>query len=203
MPNAAGRGWGAAVLCGGASRRMGRDKALLVVEGAPMARRVAVAALEAGAATVITVGGDAGGLREALAGWDVRIVPDRYPGEGPLGGLLTALGNLGELDEDVGLVVSCDLLAPDPSTMAATVAALATGAGDVAVPEVEGRRQWLHAAWRRSARVGEGLAATFAGGERSVHRAVTQARLTVLDVPDVAPGAVADADTPDDLRQGT
>jgi molybdenum cofactor guanylyltransferase len=179
---------------------MGRDKALLVVDGAPMVRRVAVAAREAGAATVITVGGDERGLRDALAGLDVRVVPDRYPGEGPLGALLTALG---EIDEDVVLVVSCDLLAPDPRTMAATVAALAVGAGDVAVPEVEGRRQWLHAAWRRSARVREGLAATFAGGERSVHRAVAQAGLTVLGVADVAPGAVADADTPDDLVGGT
>jgi molybdopterin-guanine dinucleotide biosynthesis protein A len=164
----------------------------------------------------------------------VRVVPDRYPGEGPLGGVLTALT---EVDHEIVLVVSCDLLAPDASAMAATVAELArppatpgaTGpgapgpagvadgadgadvdrwagpatAGDVAVPEVEGRRQWMHAAWRRNARVREGLAATFAGGERSVHRAVAQARLTVLGVADVAPGAVADADTPDDLGGGT
>jgi molybdopterin-guanine dinucleotide biosynthesis protein A len=179
---------------------MGRDKALLVVDGEPMVRRVVAAARAAGAAAVITVGGDQDGLRAALAGHDVRLVPDRFPGEGPLGGVVTALG---ELDEEVVLAVSCDLLLPDARAMAATVAGLAeTSGAEVAVPEVDGRAQWLHAAWRRSA-VLERLADRFAAGERSVHRAVAQAGLDVVVLPQVDPAAYADADTPEDLRRST
>lgn len=195
MPAAVTGAWAAAVLCGGASRRMGRDKALLVVDGEPMVRRVAAAAQTAGAATVITVGGDADGLRAAVSGFDVQVVPDRHPGEGPLGGVLTALA---ELDEAIVLVLSCDLVVPAPAAMGATVAALAEP-GDVAVPEVGGRGQWMHGAWRNTGDVRRRLGAEFAAGERSVRRAVTQAGLAVRCVPDVAPEALADADTPDDL----
>jgi molybdopterin-guanine dinucleotide biosynthesis protein A len=189
---------------------MGSDKALLVVDGQPMVRRVAGAARSAGAATVVTVGGDDAALRGALAGLGIPALADAHPGEGPLGGLLTALDRLGG---EAVLVVSCDLLAPDAGTMAATVAALdprppASAAAadvvavpDVAVPEVAGRVQWLHAAWRRHPDVLRRLEERFAAGERSIHRAVAQARLTVAPVPGTDPAALADADTPEDLRR--
>ena len=47
-----------AVLCGGASRRMGTDKALVEVDGVPMAERVAGALHAGGCAPVVFVGGD-------------------------------------------------------------------------------------------------------------------------------------------------
>jgi molybdenum cofactor guanylyltransferase len=191
--------WAAAVLCGGASRRMGRDKALLVVDGDPMVLRVAAAARSAGAAQIVAVGGDAAGLRAALAGHDVGVRADRFPGEGPLGGLVTALG---EVDEPVVLALACDLLAPDPAAMASTVAALDDPAPAVAVPEADGRDQWLHAAWRRAVAAPR-LAERFAAGERSVHRAVAQAQLTVVRLPGLVAGALADADVPDDLPRPT
>ncbi|HEY8544052.1 MAG TPA: molybdenum cofactor guanylyltransferase [Acidimicrobiales bacterium] len=194
--------WSAAVLCGGASRRMGTDKALVTVDGVPMLRRVAVALRRAGAGHVACVGSgtpaDDARRRGALAGLGVVAVADDHPGEGPLGGILTALRTAPD-DVDVVLVVACDLLTPTPSALAATVAALADpdagadpGTGhDVAVPH---GRQWLHAAWHR--RVLPTLTARFAAGERAVHRAVEG--LTVAAV-DVDPAACRDADTPDDL----
>ena len=50
---------GAIILCGGGSRRMGRDKALVEVGGVPMAGRVARAMVEAGIPerSVVLVGG--------------------------------------------------------------------------------------------------------------------------------------------------
>jgi molybdopterin-guanine dinucleotide biosynthesis protein A len=126
------------------------------------------------------------------------VVPDADPGEGPLGGLVTALG---ELPDEIVLVVACDLVAPDPAAMAATVRALAEQpAAGVAAPRWDGRVQWLHAAWRRP-HVRERLAERFAAGERSLHRAVAQAGIGLVTVTGVAPDGLADADTPDDLHR--
>src|SRR5688572_7864759 len=80
----------AAVLCGGVSRRMGTDKALVEIDGTPMAVRVARALTAAGARRVIAVGGDA----RALASAGLEVVPDLEPGAGPLGGVVTALDAL-------------------------------------------------------------------------------------------------------------
>ncbi|HEX6569659.1 MAG TPA: NTP transferase domain-containing protein [Acidimicrobiales bacterium] len=179
-----------AVLCGGASRRMGQDKALIVVDGRALAVRVAAALREAGASDVVAVGGDLAALRAA----GLAAVPDAEPGEGPLAGIVTALGHA---DDDVVFVAGCDLVDPSPPAMAATVRALAASrGGDVAVAVVDGRRQWVHAAWRRHGRAP--LAAAFAAGERAVHAAVAAAGLRVVDVP-LDAGAVADADEPSDL----
>lgn len=189
--------WSAAILAGGASRRMGQDKALLVVDGQAMVRRVVDAAVTAGAVSVVVVGGDQAALSAALAGTDAAVVPDLHPGEGPLGGMLTALHHAAE---GIVLVASCDLVSPAAGAMRATVAALRAHDADVAAPEVDGAVQWLHSAWRTGT-VAAPLAARFAAGERSVHRAVRQAGLRLVDVPGLAPAALADADTPADLER--
>lgn len=179
---------------------MGRDKALIEVDGVPLARRVARAAAEAGAREVITVGGPDVGLRR---------VADEAPGEGPLGGVLTALA---ALPDSVVLVVSCDLVAPSPGAMRATVAGLlgeivwpaarneppATQFRMVAVPRLpDGPPQWLHAAWRRAA--ADPLRARFDEGERSLGRAVRAAGLEVAWVTGLDAAALVDADSPEDL----
>ena len=181
-----------AVLCGGDSQRMGRDKALVPVDGRALALRVADALRRAGADPVTAVGGDL----PALAALGLAGLPDEAPGEGPLTGVLTALrGAAG--DAPIVFVAACDLVTPDPAAVSATVAALdADPEGDVAVPVAGGRRQWMHAAWRTSAAAP--LVAAFEAGERAVHAAVTAGALRVVDVA-VAPAAVADADTPADL----
>ena len=76
-----------AVLTGGESRRMGRDKALVTVNGQALAVRVANVLAEAGATEVFCVGGDLVGLREQ--GLDARLDPRQ--GDGPLAGLISAL----------------------------------------------------------------------------------------------------------------
>lgn len=177
------------VLCGGASRRMGCDKALLEVDGVAMARRVADALVAAGAGRVVAVGGDAEGLR-AL---DLDHVPDRWPGEGPLGGVVTALAQPGSAP--VAAVLSCDLLHPDPAAIARLVAERARRHRDVVVPVVDGRHQWLHAVWHR--RVESILADVFLAGERSVAGAALAVRMAT--VADLGGDAVADADRPEDL----
>lgn len=180
-----------AVLCGGASRRMGRDKALIALDGRALARRVADAVRAAGATGVVAVGGDT----EALRAQGLATVPDQVAGAGPLTGIVTALAH--HRSAGIVFVAGCDLVDPSAAAVAATVRALAAAPdGDVAVPVVEGRRQWMHAAWR--GRAGMPLGAAFEAGERAVHAAVSAGALRVVDV-DLDPAAVADADQPSDL----
>jgi molybdopterin-guanine dinucleotide biosynthesis protein A len=182
-----------AVLCGGASRRMGRDKALIVLDGRALARRVADAVMAAGATHVLAVGGDPGPLRAE----GLTVVADDDPGAGPLTGIVTALA---AADADIVFVAACDLVDPSPEAIAHTVRALVAAAdGDVAAPLVDGRRQWMHAAWRRRAEMP--LAAAFAAGERAVHAAVSAGGVRVVDLA-VDARAVADADSPADLPVG-
>jgi molybdenum cofactor guanylyltransferase len=181
-----------AVLCGGASRRMGRDKALIEVDGVAMARRVADALRAGGCDGVLAVGGDA----SALSALGLTPVADRWPGEGPLGGLATALG--AATPGDVLVLAPCDWLHPSWSAVGDLRRALdADAAVDAVAVEVGERAQWLPSAWR----VREGLAAEVAalvdGGARRLDAvaSVVAHRAIRLD-----PDQVADADTPEDLR---
>ena len=172
-----------AVLCGGASRRMGVDKTLLVVDGVAMARRVADALLLAGCSPVVAVGGDSRELRSL----GLEHVDDDFPGEGPLGGILTALAHGGP-----AAVVACDL----PHIEAATVTTLidALGVHDAAIAYTD-RAQPLCAVW--SPMAAAPLRAQFMAGERAVHRAITALDIIWVKVP---PGDVRNINTPDDLR---
>lgn len=181
------------VLCGGASRRMGRDKALVEVDGVALARRVADALWSAGAGRVVAVGGDA----DALAGRGLHVAPDRWPGEGPLGGLVTALDDP-DGSAEVAVVLACDLTDPDPATIWRTVEARARIGCDAVVPVVDGRHQWLHVAWDR--RVAGILADVFAAGERSLAGGALSLRIATLE--GVAAAAMHDADRPEDLPTG-
>ena len=184
-------GFSGAVLCGGTSRRMGRDKATLEVDGTAMAVRVAAALREAGAADVLAIGGDATAL-EALG---LHVVPDDEPSEGPFPATLTALRHA---EAEVVVVLSCDLLAPDPETIRSLVERLRGAPAEVAgaVPLVDAEPQWTHAAWRRDA-LGR-LASARRRGVRSLRTAA--AEVAVLLVDDLPAAATADADEPRDLQ---
>lgn len=76
---------GAIILCGGGSRRMGRDKALLDWDGQRAVDRVAALARAAGAMALVTAGADLG----------LPWVPDEAAGAGPVGGVLAGARALG------------------------------------------------------------------------------------------------------------
>jgi molybdopterin-guanine dinucleotide biosynthesis protein A len=171
---------------------MGRDKALIPVGGTPMVVRVAEALWVAGARDVVGVGREP----HALAALRLATVPDGQPGAGPAAGIATALA-WADGDELV-MVVGCDLVAPSPAAIGATLAALARNpAAGVAVPISGGRTQWHHAAWRPSA--GPALQGALGAGATSVGGAVAAAGLAVVGVDGIDPDALADADVPGEL----
>ena len=169
---------------------MGRDKSLIEIGGSPLAVRVARALGAAGAAHVVAVGGDGAALRAS----GLEAIPDDTPGEGPLGGILTAFRLA---SDDVVVVLACDLLEASGPAIEAVVTALHRAPrAAVAWPELHGRAQPLHAAWRVSL-AGPPLRQAFDAGERSPSRASSALPLVV--VHDLPRAALDDADRPEDL----
>lgn len=76
-----------AVLAGGRSSRMGFDKAFLKIDGEALLDRQLALAWSLSPAEVWVIGR----AQAAVPGLHGRAVPDEVPGEGPLGGLATAL----------------------------------------------------------------------------------------------------------------
>lgn len=137
------RGVVGVVLAGGASRRMGRDKAALLIGGEPLLRR-AVERLRLALAEVMVVGGSA----LAPLAPDTRIVADGWPGRGPLGALATAFG---ATDADWVVMVACDMPFTQPALIR-EIARRALASHDLDAVALRGARglEPLHAAYSRA-----------------------------------------------------
>jgi molybdenum cofactor guanylyltransferase len=183
-----------AVLTGGRSRRMGTDKALVPVGGTPMARRVADALAAAGASPVVCIGGDAG----RLGALGLVVVPDRWPGEGPLGGLATALA---AAPPGRVLVAGCDQPWLDPAVLRRLVGALGRSPeADAAIFRIGARRQPIPGlyATTMAARV---VAAVESGARRLGDE--LDLALHVVEADPGDPASLRDVDRPIDLPGGT
>jgi molybdopterin-guanine dinucleotide biosynthesis protein A len=182
-------GVGGALLTGGASRRMGFDKASVQVDGVPNAVRLA-AVLGEVASPVVEVGPGRSGL---------VAVDEQPPGQGPLSATcaawetLRAMGHFGPV-----LVVACDL----PFVTAEDLGLLATWPGPASVvPVAAGRPQPLCARWSP-----EDLSAArllVQGGERSMKALLLRPGVVFVDEKHWPEGKArrvfADFDTPSDL----
>lgn len=132
-----------AVLAGGASRRMGSDKAALLIGGEPLLQR-AVGRLRLALAEVIVVGSPA--LAPLVP--ETRIVADEWPGRGPLGALATALR---ATDAPWVLLVACDMPFTEPALIREIARrALTTPAADVVALRGPRGAEPLHAAYSRA-----------------------------------------------------
>ena len=180
------------VLAGGSSRRMGTDKAALVVDDIVMLARVVDALRSAGADEVVVVGGDPA----AAVSVGARFEADRWPGEGPLGGLLTGLCVLAT---ELAIVAACDLPDIDPAVVHDLASILVQHPhADAVIPIVGGRSQPLLAAYRR--RCVDTLAVAFESGERRLEDAL---RALQAEHPECDGPSFADLDTPGDLAART
>lgn len=121
---------------------MGADKAAVEIDGESMLSRVLRATSHLGPAFV--VGGEPSLLDDAQRAApdqarQVSYVPDAVPGAGPFAAVVTAL-RLVETTE--ALVVSCDLAHPNRQDIDLLVASRRASNADIALPLVEGERQW-------------------------------------------------------------
>ena len=188
-----------AVLAGGASRRMGADKAFIEIEGLTMVERAAVALRDAGIPVVLVVGGD----RARLEPLGLPFWPDLYPGQGPLGAIVTALHALDRAagpSAEAVVTLPCDVVEPDAASVRAVLGRIGAAAPaiDGVVPVADGMPQWLHAAWRRRGRLL--LSEAFGRGLRAPKEAASLLNTVALDVPGTR--WFRDADYPEDLPQG-
>ena len=129
----------AAIMAGGKSKRMGQDKAWIELDGEPLIKRVAdVLALVAD--EVIVVANDP--KYESLG---LRVVRDRYPTGGALGGIATGIGAAAN---DTVLVAACDM--PFLSTDLWRLLLGHAGEADVVIPRIGGEYETLHALYTKA-----------------------------------------------------
>ncbi|CAB4663387.1 unannotated protein [freshwater metagenome] len=174
-----------AILIGGDSSRMGVDKATFEVDGVAMANRVSQAASEAGAKEILLVGGTQAKAKKLTGVWK----KDLYPGQGPLGGVITAVKSA---SNDAVVVLSCDM----PFITGSVISSLVRGLQDAqATVGRTDRLNWLCAAWSKDECLTT-LQSVWKREERAVHRAAVL--LDVAEVP-VPAMAVRNINEPSDL----
>lgn len=183
-----------AILAGGKSRRMGRDKAWLDLgDGVPLVRRVADA-LAAVSDEVIVVAND-----ERFGRLGYPVVADRYGETGALGGIATAVAAArGELV----CVAACDMPYPSPSLYRLLLDAVADH--DVAVPLLDGEYETMHAVYRRSCL--PAMEARLARGELRVISFFSDVRVRAVERDEVRRGdpdlrAFLNLNTPEELER--
>ena len=131
----------AIVLAGGRSSRMGRDKALIPLCGAPLIQRVVEQLLPSFEQVLISANDPA---RFAFLG--LPVIPDGRRGEGPMMGVVSALA---ASEHEVNLVVTCD--APDLSLRLVRQMLCGARKAEAVVPvHANGRFEALFAVYRRS-----------------------------------------------------
>ena len=129
----------AAIMAGGKSKRMGQDKAWIELDGEPLVKRVADVLAQV-ADEVIVVANDPKYERLGL-----RVVRDRYPDGGALGGIATGVG---AATHDTVLVAACDM--PFLSVDVWRVIVGHAGEADVVVPRIGGEFETLHALYMKA-----------------------------------------------------
>ena len=185
------------ILAGGASRRMGRDKAGHPWGATTMLGAVSAALAPHCAELIIAAAPDQS--LPATAGPPPLVVRDRVGGQGPLRGLATGLAAAAARGHETVLTVATDMpllsaAALDPLLEAARRAGPAT----IVAPRVDGIVQPLCAVYpvAAAAEAEELLAA----GRRSLRALLARGEVSAVDLTGAAADPVRDFDTPAQVR---
>ena len=180
-----------AIIAGGASTRMGRDKAALEIAGATLLERLIASGRALGVEVLVV--GRAAPPHQQRAG--VRFVPDEQPGQGPLGGLVTALAHA-----PLVAAVACDLPGLDDAGLRwlLGLAGLRGEADGVATVTPAGIEPLF------SLYAGRCLAAArarLASGQRALHRFIAAGDFVRVDAPPWLLPRLANVNTPEDWQR--
>jgi molybdopterin-guanine dinucleotide biosynthesis protein A len=169
---------GGYVLAGGGSSRFGRDKALVEIDGEPMLARM-IALLRGVPMAVKMIAG-----RGRYEAFGVEMVEDRWPGEGPLGGIITALQDSARCAApcEWNLIVSCDMPFLRREWLTFLCERAAQSEAQVILAHSAHGPEPLCACWRTEA--GGTLLPAFERGVRKVTEGILLLRAEVLDERD-------------------
>lgn len=132
------------IMAGGASQRLGRSKALERIGGKTLIERVIDSLVPLTTEVLVVVARPEQAAALALPPW-VRVVSDRYPGRGSLGGIFTGVDASAQL---WSLVVACDM----PFLNRELLRHLTEESSDVdaVVPRLGGQPEPLHALYSKA-----------------------------------------------------
>ena len=166
------------VLAGGASSRFGSDKALAEVQGKSMVART-VDLLSKVCENVAIVA-----QKNKSCDGTARTIVDRWPGQGPLGGILTALLDVKqEVGEgEAALIVSCDMPFLTEEWLRFLAERTLESQAEAVVPKSGHGWEPLCSCWRVSA--AEIVVPLFEAGTRKVTEALNVLHVEVLDEKD-------------------
>jgi molybdopterin-guanine dinucleotide biosynthesis protein A len=186
----------ALILAGGASTRMGVDKAFLTYEGTPLITRVHDVLAPLFADVLIAAGTETPGRGPFPA----RALYDAMPGLGPLAGLVAGLK---AAQTPWLFMVACDMPHLDPRVIARVVAERGPGIMAV-VPESAGGLESCHALYAKAAL--PAIEAAMAEGERAPHRLFHRIATHIVPKTEIAAldptfRSLANLNTPDDLKR--
>lgn len=158
------------ILAGGASSRMGRDKALLELDGVPLIVRTArLVESVVGSATVV---GDSAAFRSL----GLCTIADDWPGAGPLGAIATALR---ASSVPWSLVVACDLPYLTKPWLEYAVARALASKADAVIPMNATGTEPLCAFYHQRAE--PGIRGPLALGNRKVKDAIESLRVEIIE----------------------
>jgi molybdopterin-guanine dinucleotide biosynthesis protein A len=167
------------VLAGGASSRFGRDKALVRFGAIPLLQEIVQLAQTCTSEVAVVAGAQ---KYVDLVG-EFEIIEDRWPGEGPLGGIITALQHTAATDRSAewNLILSCDMPFLTAEWLQFLVAHARDSAPEIQVilPHSAHGPEPLCACYRTSA--AHPLKNVFDRGVRKVTQALKEVRTEVLD----------------------
>lgn len=165
-------------MAGGESSRFGSDKALAEFGGKPMVLRMAELLGQVARETFVV-----GGV-EKYARLGVNCIPDRWPGQGPLGGIITALLHSQSHAADCAwnLIVSCDMPFLTVDWLKFLAERAARSSAKVLLPHSASGPEPLCACYGTDA--AEGLRGVFESGMRKITEALKQVKTEVLDERD-------------------
>jgi molybdopterin-guanine dinucleotide biosynthesis protein A len=169
------------VLAGGNSNRFGKDKDLAILGGEFMLRRMCK--LLAKSADSVGVVCPPGRYENSMSLSSLPKLADRWPGEGPLGGILTALHDTKATTHCAwNIIISCDMPFLSHEWIEHLCERARFSAAHVVIPRSEHGLEPLCACWRTSAVAT--LQAQFDAGVRKVTEALKPLALEVLDEKD-------------------